>query len=408
MKKLIFVVILCFVGMTLFAQGADMSLYTADFMRQDASFNELLQVVQTVSDNGTTGIGDFWHACLTQLIRRIPDATTVAELDAVEKLSVIICQKIGAERHTAAAGDLWQISEIFDVFRTTNEAHAQSTAITALGQVNGAEFVPHMALRLSQFNSQSITNAEARRRVQEVVVALVGALEALKDIAGFTPVFFASIGSYDVHTRTVAHNALPNIAPDPSEPIIVIIRDPDNDPRVKLAAWREMLRAEAPDASKANVASAALAVTFSFNTTNRSFQGNLKEMRKGALDWVRRFGAADESVYVNLKRTYDSNFVNRSPDYEEISLTLTALATLRTEEASDILLGFLRELHTRRRSGPWAQKERQVYEWLIASIGNSGSQSQEMRQLLTTITRTDSYTNQEQTMARNALTRLGG
>ena len=405
MKRIPITIILFLAGMTLFSQ--DMSFYTSEYMRSDGTFAERLAVLETVRNSGVTGIGEFYHNALRFLLLRVPDIRTRTEQEAAERSAVILCQGLGTERYSAASTDVWQVAVTFDVARDATDGNAMQSALIALGQIGANEFVPQIVQRLSNFNTQYITNPETRRRVQMAVVGCISALEALQDIRGYRPVFFASVGTYDPSIREIAANALLNIAEDPADVLIAIIQDPSIDPNVKLTAWREMLKTDAPNSSKARVAAAALATSYNYSTNNRNYQMALSEMRKSAIDTIRQFGVTDSSVYVNLEKAYASNFVNSAPDYDEIMLALNALAAIRTTEAVELLHKFLRELHGRRRSGPWGNKERQLFEWVISCIGVTGTQSAEIIILLTTIQRTEAYTSQEQNMAANALRSLG-
>ena len=406
MKRLFIIVILFFTGMTIFSQ--DMSVYTAEFTRTDGTFEERLVVLEHVRDAKLTGIAEFYHNALRYFLTRAPDIRSSTEHTAAEKSAVILCQGLGAEKYTAAATDIWQIVDWSDVVKSNvNDANAMQAALIALGQINAQEFVPHIVQRLNNFNTQTINNPETKRRVQMAVIGCINALEALKDIRGYRPVFFVTVGSYDPPVREIARNALPNITEDPGEVIIEIINDTSSDPRVKLTAWREMLRTRAQGASKAKVAAVALATGWNYSTNNKNFQTNLREMRKEAIDAIRQFGVSDNSVYENLEKSYSNNFINNSPDYDEIMLTLNALTAVRSDEAVELLHKFLRELNARRRNGPWARKERRLFEWVVSCIGRTGTQSTEIRILLTQIQRTSAYTSQEQAMAANALKELG-
>jgi hypothetical protein len=391
--------------MTVFAQ--DMSYYTNDYMRLDGSFAERLLVLQTVNEAGITGIGEFYHEALKFLILRVPDIRDRTEQDAAEKSAVILSQGLGAEKYTAAAPELWQIAEIFDVSRDANEGSAMQAALIAIGQVNGTDLLPQIVKRLNDYNTQTYRNPEARRRVQMAVIGCINALEALHDISGFRPVFFVSVGSYDPAVSQIAYLALPNIVDDPGDVISAIIVDPSNNPYVKLTAWREMLRTKAPNSSKAKVAAVALSTGWTYATTNRSYQEHLRDMRKSAIDTIRQFGISDDSVYANLERSYNANFNTNQPDYDEIMLTLNALAAVSSDEAVELLTKFLRELHSRRRNGPWGDKERRIFQWLISCLGVTGTKSEDVSLLLSTIQRTSEYTPYEQGLARDARTRLG-
>ena len=404
MKRILITVILCFAGMTVFAQN--MSYYTNDYMRPDGSYAERLRVLETVRDSGTTGIGEFYHDAIKYLLLRAPNIEKTDQ-DAAEKSAVILCQGLGAEEYTAAALELWHIAELFDVVKnTTIDGNAMQAALIAIGQVNAKDFLPQIVLRLDGYNAQTFRNAEARRRVQMAVTGCINAIEALKDISGYRPVFFTYIGSYDPAVKQIAFNALPNIVEDPGEVISAIIQHPSNDPRVKLTAWNEMLRSKAPASSKASVAAIAYSMGWSYATSNKSLQENLRDMRKSAIDTIREVGVSEASVYANLEKSYITNLNNNQPDYDEIMLTLNALAALKSDEAVGLLNKFLGELHDRRQRNVWGDKERRIFSWVISCIGATKTNSQDSLLLLNTIQRTSSYTPYEQGLARDTLKQL--
>ncbi|MCL2319908.1 MAG: hypothetical protein FWC45_07465 [Treponema sp.] len=407
MKHTIIAVLLCLFGMTVFAQSPDMSYYTSEYQRADGTFVDRYDVLQTVKEAKLTGIGEFYHNALKLLLVKTPDIKTKEDRDATDASARIICQGLGAEKYNPAAADLWQAVQYFDITKDYNQGLVMQDALTALGQVGGKEFVPQIVLRLNDFNTQVISDVESKRRTQRAVVGCINALEALHHPDGFRPVFFASIGWYDPAVKNMASIALPNIVDDPGDIIIGIIQDPSNIPSIKYEAWRDMLATRAPDSSKAKVAAVALATGWNYSTANPTYAKNLGEMRKSAIDTIRLLGAYDNSVYTNLEKSYTNNFINNVPDYDEIRKTLNTLSALKTDDAVQLLLKFLRELHARRRGGPWGNKERQLLQWVIPSIGATGTKSQDVRLLLTTIQRTSDYTSMEQVWARDALKQLG-
>jgi len=393
--------------MTIFAQGVDMSYYASEYNKPDATYVERLEVLQTVRDVKVTGIGEFYHNALKLLLIKYPDIKTKEDRTATDSSARIILQGLGAEKYSAAAPDIWQAVQYFDVIKDYNEGLVMQDALTALGQVGGKDFVPQIVLRLNSFNDQPISDVETKRRVQRAVVGAISALEALHDIAGFRPVFFASTGWYDPAIKTIASVALPNIVDDPGEVISGIIQDPSNIPSIKYEAWREMLRTKAPNESKAKVAAVALATGWNVTTPNMMYQKNLREMRMSAIDIIRQMGVQDNSVYANLEKSYSNNFINNVPDYDEIKKAVSCLSVLKTDESVQLLLKFLRELNGRRRSGPWGNKERQALQLIIPALGATKTQSQDVKLLLTTIQRSSDYTGAEQGWARDALKQLG-
>jgi hypothetical protein len=410
MKRILLTVILCIFGMTVFAQ--DMSFYTSEYMRRDGSFADRLAVLEIINTDGVSAPPEFYHNALRYLLERSPDLQIASmrqatERDAAEKSIIMLSQALGAAKYTAAAPELWRAASDFDVVRVANNGHAQQAALIALGQVDGRDFIENVVQRLVDYNAQTF-RGENKLRVQVAVIGCVSALEAFKDIRGYEPVFFVYTGSYDPAVQQIAYAALPNISDDPSDVIIGIIRDPSVTPPVKLTAWNEMLRTNAPNESKAKVAAAALEMGWVYTTSNRSQQANLRDMRKSAINIIRQYGASSDSVYADLERSYTRNFINNSPDYDEITASLNALAALKSDQAVSLLYKFLAELHGRRRSGPWADKERQVFQWVISAVQFTRTQNNDMILLLNTIIRTQNYTPFEQGLARNALNALRG
>jgi hypothetical protein len=404
MKRIIITLFLFSAGMTVFSQ--DMSYYIQEFTRTDGSFAERLALLETVQEARLNGVGEFYHEALRYFLRKAPDIKTIEERAEAEKSARILCNGLGEEKYSAAAPEIWMTVVFYDVAKTENDGSIMQDALIALGKVDGKNYLPQIIQRLDSFNSQTFTAAEARRFAQRGVTGCVNALETLRDPSGYRPVFFVYVGNYDVAIKNIAYAALPKILDDPGNVISEIISDASNDPRVKLEAWREMLKTSAPAGSKAKTASTALAVCYSYNTSDRILLRNLTDMKKSAIDAIAEFGVSDDSVYENLEKTYSSSFNNNSPDYDDIQKTLNTLAAIKSDDAVKLLTKFLQGLHERRRSGPWGRKERTVFEWVISSIAGTGTKDVNVRMLLSTIQRANDYTAQEQNMAANALNTL--
>jgi len=409
MKRLIIASFLLIFGMTAFAQ--DMSYYTDEYNRQDATFIDRLDVLQLVRDAKMTGIGEFYHNALKTILLKTPDIKNKEDRDATDASARIVLQGLAAEKYNPAVQDLWQAVLYFDIVNdfnlgTLNQGLVMQDALIAIGQADGKEFVPHIALRLHDFNTQVISDVETKRTVQRAVVGCISALENLHDIAGFRPVFFAANGWYDPAIKAMASVALPNIVEDPADVIIEIIQDTSNIPPIKYEAWREMLRTKAPGTSKAKVAAVALATGWYYSTATPVYQTNLREMRKSAINTIRQYGVTDDSVYANLEKSYNNNFINNVPDYDEIRAAISCLSVVATDDAVQVLFRILRELHARRRSGPWGNKERQVLQLVVPAIGATKTKSEDVRLLLTTMQRSQDYTGAEQGWVRDALRQL--
>jgi len=407
MKRIIITILVILTGMTVFAQSTDMSYYTNEFNRMGATFVDRLHILENVRDENLTGIGDFYAGALKTLLIKIPDIKTREDWEANETSARMICQVLAAEKYADAAADIWQLVQYFDIVRDVNDGLAMQEALVALGQTGDKTYVPHIVLVLDDLNTQQTPDVESRRRIQRAVAGSINALEALHEIDGYRPVFFAYVGWYESSIRAMADSALPNIVDDPGDVIIDIIRDTSNNPSIKLRAWQEMLKTNAPDSSKAKVAAVALEMGWSFPTTNTALQRDSKTMRMSAIDTIRLLGTADDSVYPYLDKSYSNNFVNNVPDYDEIRKTIDALTVLKTDNAVSLLLKYLKELNDRRRSGVWGNKERLCMQLIVPALGATGTQSQDVKLLLTTIQNSMDYTGAEQGWARDALRQLG-
>jgi hypothetical protein len=406
MKRLLITLLLCVTGMAVFAQSTDMSYYTEEYSRLGATFSDRLKVLEAVRDANLTGIGEFYHNALKILLTKIPDVKTRAEWEANEASARIICQKLADEKYTEAAPDIWPLVIHYDVANDANNGLAMQEALVAMGQVDGKAFVPNIALCLDALNVKETSDAESRRRIQRAVAGAINALEALHDIGGYKPVFFASVGWFDPSIRTIAYEALPNIVDDPGEVISEIILQSSNNPEIKIAAWQEILRTNAPDTSKAKVAASALAAGWAYQTNEPYFQRVLREMRISAIDGIRLLGVEDDSVYANMEKSYSNNFITNMPHYDEMRKTTEALSVIKSDEAVKLLLKFLQELNGRRQNGPWGNKERLALQMVVPAIGATNTKSEEVRQLLTSIQRSPDYTGAEQGWARDALREL--
>jgi len=407
MKRCLFIIIFCFSVITAFPQVEDIAFYRDYYFREEGTFNDRLLVLEDVRAAKMTGIGSFYHDALKYLYYRGADVTSKQERAIMEQTGILLCDALVEEKYAAAADDIWKSVVLFDVTRDNNEGFAMQAALNALGQLGAKDYIPYIVQRLNQFNAMTLSDLETRRRVQRAVIGCVNTLELFHDIEGYKSVFFVSVGGYDKPIQDVAIAALPNIVDDPGEIIIAVIIDPSNNPRVKLAAWREMLRSKAPGDSRAKVAAVALSTGWSYSSSDINFQTNLREMRKSAINTISQFGASEDSVFPNLYKSYSFNFLNNVPDYDEIRFVISALSALKTEPAVALLHKILHELHDRRLSGPWSRKERQCLEWVLSALGSTGTKSADVMKTLMVMRRETKYTSSEKKWIESAMKSLG-
>jgi len=407
MKRKIITIFVFLIGMAVFAQSQDLSYFTEELNRTGGTFLDRLHVLENVRDLNLTGIGEFYHGALKTLLNKIPDIKTKEDWDANENTARIALQALIVEKYAPAAPEIWALVQYFDIAHEENDGGAMQDGIIALGQTGDQDYVYHIVLVLDDCNTHQTPDFESRRRIQRAAAGCIISLEAMHAIDGYRPVFFAYIGWYDPSIRNMAHEALPKIVDDPGESIIEIIRDNINNSNVKLRAWQEMLRSNAPDSSKAKVAAVALEMGWKYPTSNTALQRDSKLMRLSAIDTIRILGVADDSVYADLDRSYNNNFATNNPDFDEMFRVVDTLSAVKTDQAIGLLVKFLSGLNDRRRGGIWSDKERRSMQYIIRALGTTGTQSPEARMILLTIQSSQEYTGAEQGWARDALRQLG-
>ena len=404
----VFIVILFLTGMTVFGEAVDMSLYIQEYNRSDATVFDLRNILRAVRDENLTGIGDFYHNAVRRFVQRLSSFSSNQERVAVEETASLLIRGIAAEKHTASATYIWNLVQYFDIASLRNDGILMYEALFAMGEIEAKQYASHLAALLETYNQRTTSDAIVKSRTQRVVPGAIHALEVLSEPVGIRPVFFASIGWYDPEVKAMAATALVNMMDALGEVInnIVssIITDPFNSTQVKNIAWQELLRTDVPNNIKAQVA--VIALEASFITTSRDAEPIAREMRLSAIEIIRVMGVEDDSVYAFLERSYREAFHAPATDFEKIILVVRTLSAIRTDEAVHLLTEFLRELHSRRRSGPWGTVERDIMAIIIPAIANTGTRYRPTIQLLTVMQASPIYTFAEQSWARNALSVL--
>ena len=413
MKNILIIFVVFLIGMPVFAQQSpDVSFYINEFNRSDSNLTYMLDILKRVKDENQTGFGDFYHNAIRVYIQRLSNYTQHRYRTEVEEAAKMILQGLAAEEHTPAAPYIWNLIEYFNISQMQNNGLLMIEGILTMGKVNGKNYAKHLADMLDRFNARETTDPVAKGRVQYVVPALIHALELLCEPVGVKPVFLASIGWYDDDVKAVASSAINNMIEALqeviSDTISRVILDHFNFPNIKILAWRELLRTQLPDSSKAKVAVAAYEASYTFATSSSESQNTLRLMRLSAIDTIRTMGVEDDRAYAFLERTYrEAHDLTPNTDFEVSILVISALAAVKTDEAINLLAEFLRGLDARKRSGPWIAVDRDIMSILIQSLGTTGTDSREVIQLLTRISMSNAYTVAEQDWAKEALTALG-
>jgi len=410
-RTFILIVFLLLTGITVFAQSPDMSFYTEEFNRSGISVFELQNILQAVSDQNLKGIGAFYYDAINTFIRRLPDFQNNSDRVAVEGTSRLLIRGLAAEKYTQSAQFIWYLLQYFDIASPINDGYLMYEAFVALGQIGAKNYATVIAGLLEFYNERASSPEATRILMQRVAPGAISALKDLCEPIGVKPVLIASTGWFDNSIKTVASDALIYMMEELGEVIADIVNgimhDPFNSITIKSKCWNELLRSNAPDKAKAEVAVTALEESYRSHGVTLEIRNMEKSMRETAIDTIRLLGVADNSVYPYIERTYREALETVNVDMPTIMQVVSTLSAVKTDEAVDLLTEFLRGIHTRRASGPWRQDyERIIMRALTEAIAYTGTSASRPIQLLTIIQGSSIYTGAEQAWARSALTIL--
>ncbi|MBF9015701.1 MULTISPECIES: hypothetical protein [unclassified Oceanispirochaeta] len=253
----------------------------------------------------------------------------------------------------------------FVVNHPADDSLLKANALMALGEMRATTYASEIAtmLRNLNFNTQqdNLVSAEIE------AYACVSALQKMRDPVGFEPVFYAATGWYSKRTKTLALASLSQIAMDPTEPVMKIMKDADfSTKRTALLVEKE---SEAPQENKTKVAVLALDEGLKYSTTDKKQQDELSKLRIDAMKTLIQSNAKDNAAVPLLKTT-----IERSNDANETIYAYYALGVIASDEAVDVLSANLVQYNTRQSDGIAATQEQLGFvKQIINSIGMSGN-----------------------------------
>jgi hypothetical protein len=366
MKRFILFVLLIFTGVAVFAQSDELVMWSEVFDRA-VTMAEQLSVITIVEKGNYPDAGEFYARALHRLIVEYPNipASAVKERDDAETIAQKLASGLEDAGHSAASADLWQAVVYF------SNPNVKANALIALGKTDTDKlFLPQVVQLVTGWNNRPQPDRETRDRVERTIRGAVIALENYKDPSGYLPVFFVSTGWYMAALRNQASAALPNIADDPTEFLLEVIRSPAYTYEVKNTALNASETSSSENEKKASVAVAALTEAWKVSTNMPLEQRILASTRKQSLRMIRRYKTQDRAVYQYIDKS-----LTQAWDREERLLSIETLKALASDEAARLLTDYLRELTERRRSGPFTREHEISARAIIPALGDIGDPS---------------------------------
>jgi hypothetical protein len=362
MKRVITIVLLIAGAVFCFAGSEELEIYT--YLYDGALTNaEQLAILQDVAELEITGAGEFYAGALRRLVTGYQNIRDVTERGVADEQAVLLAELLGAEKYSAAAPDLWRTVEIF-----TNPL-VKAEALMSLGKMRATAFLPQIITLLTDLNTTSTSD---RLMGERIAFGAIVALEKYQDPSGYLPVYFASIGWYSDRIKGQARRSLAVISEDPTEPMTQIIRGSGYDYPTKLRALQTIEESEVSNASKAGVAVVALGEGHRASTNIVAQRANLNQMRKLAIDMIKRYGTDDEAVYPLLERSYKQFAERNDGDRDESLNAITTLAALGSDESARRLSSFLMTINQKLQSGTLTRKDEDLVREIIPALGRTG------------------------------------
>jgi len=394
-KVLVFLLLICSVSALVFSGTEEIDVYRYLYRNSEKNVDQL-DILQNMAEAKLTGAGEFYAWALRQLVLRYKniisskdkDATT--EKYAADEQAKILAALLGAEKYTPAAADLWFVADAF------TDPLAKAEALMALGRIRATGYLPHVIRILDNLNLQPTKDPDDGGRI---AFGAIISLEKYQDPSGYLSVFLASVGWYPQRIKNQAAKSLPFIAKDPSPYMLNLLKSGANyENSVKLIALQTIEKTNTvSSSSKVEVAVAALAEGHRAIGNNVQQKGIVAEMRKLALDMIRRYKSDDPAIYMLMRRSYTI----KDADINEKMAAINAIAAQKTDEAADLLSEFLTTLN--QRPNGLSQEETQIIRVLIPALGNTGRPS--ARTALNQVTKLD-YTSGIKTLATQALNQI--
>jgi hypothetical protein len=239
----------------------------------------------------------------------------------------------------------------------------------ALSKIGAAEYLPQIVKILADSNSQPTAD---RQEGERLAYGAIVALGNYKDISGYLPVYFASRGWYSDRTRSLARITLPNIAEDPSESLINVIKSPGYSYEERYAALQALEASSTAEEKKAEAAFTGLSEGWRAATAEPRQRMILANMRKLAINMVREYGLDEAEVqaeYRLLERSYKEGI-----DEEERLRAISALSILATDDSVRLLSSFVIALNARLQDGTLTQADERTIRTLIPALGATGKE----------------------------------
>ena len=275
-------------------------------------------------------------SALEELLLQQMSYSSRAEAELYGRTILVLARALGDYKYAPAAPFLW------DVVQQVPDPLAKAEALMSIGKMRDLEYAERIALMLRDLNMQP---AEDRDAGEKLAYGAIIALDKLKDLRGFSPVFFAAEAWYSQRVRQQAMQSLPNISEDPTEPIKEILAA-EALPERKIRALKAEVSSKAAPARKIEAALLALNLGHLKSPRDPSEAKGLADLRKLALRTLVASKATGADPVDGCASSYSKGY-----DDEEKLLALSALGANGSDPAATVLRGFILKMNDDQKAG---------------------------------------------------------
>ena len=334
MKRLIPLIVLLALGSALAFADETTEVYRRLYLEAQGLSQKYAAALNLVQLRDAS-VAPILSDALTELISTQKNYTTPTDRDLYSKIIRVLAQALGEDKYLDAAPSLW------DAVQQVPDPLVQAEALMALGSMRALDYAERISLLLRDLDLKPTVDPDYG---EKVAYGAIIALEKLKDVRGFSPVFFASVGWYSVRVRQLAANALPNIASDPTDPIAEILRNESADR--KTLALNAEIASQAPPERKIQTAVLALNLGHEKLPGDRVEARSFADLRKASLRALIALRAQGDAPVSGCVNSYSKGF-----DDEERLLALAALGANGTDPAAIALRDIILQLNADQQSG---------------------------------------------------------
>jgi hypothetical protein len=325
-------------------------------------------------------------SALEELLLQQQSYSSRTEADLYGRTILVLARALGDYKYAPSAAFLW------DVVQQVPDPLAKAEALISIGKMRDLEYAERIALMLRDLNLQPSTDRDVG---EKVAYGAIIALGKLKDIQGFSPVFFAADAWYSLRVRQQAAQALPDIADDPTDSIKEILGS-ETAPERRIRAIKAEDASKAPAARKVETAILALNLGHLESPRDPTAARGLADMRKLALRMliVGKASGADpvDGCLSSFSKGYDD---------EERLLGLSALGSNGSDPAATALRDVILKMNQDQKAG--LSDENRV-RMAKAAVENAGvSKNKLIKPALLAVSMNDSWSSGVLSAAQAAL-----